>query len=349
MTRVASLLRRRAEVGDRRDRPSKARASIDAEIEKLLTDADLSPTVLGEVLDSLRERHLALSQRNRGAMRRRSQADLAGEIGLPIPEFRQRMREIESHAEAFHEARNRFAEHNLKLVVKIAREFSGMGLPLIDLIQEGNTGLLRAVEKFDHRLGFKFSTYGAWWIRQACVRAIQNKSRTIRLPANVFDRLLRAQRARDAISTRLGRAPEAEDVGAEIGVSGAQLDNLLLADQKFVSLEDPSYGSDGRTGAEAISDPTDADLVEAIDQDRTARKVADLLTALPKRQRQVLRWRFGLGRERPHTLQEIGSRLNLSRERVRQIETAALTELRRRIEPQHALGASPEEAELLPA
>jgi RNA polymerase primary sigma factor len=225
-------------------------------------------------------------------------------------------------------------------VVKIAREFSGMGLPLIDLIQEGNLGLMHGVEKFDHRRGFKFSTYGSWWIRQACIRAIQNQSRTIRLPSHVYDRTLRLQQTRTAISRRLGRPPETGELSAALRVSEEQVEDLLRVNQKLVSLEDPLFGLDDRTVADAIADPAAADPVDAIDRDRIAPELGDLLRGLSRREQRVLRWRFGLGGERPHTLQEIGDRLELSRERIRQIESGALAELRRRVEERHLKSTS---------
>jgi RNA polymerase primary sigma factor len=340
MSRVSALLGRRVRLADRRDGRSQASAHIDTQIQKLLLDAELAPAVLEEALQALRERHAALSRHDGGSVRRRSHGDLAREIGLPVPTFRERMCEIEAHAQALREARNRFAEHNLKLVVKIAGEFSGMGLPLIDLIQEGNLGLLHGVEKFDHRRGFKFSTYGSWWIRQACIRAIQKQSRTIRLPSHVYDRALRLQRVREAISNRLGHPPETGELSAALRMSEEQVEDLLLVSQKPVSLEDPLFGSDNRTVADAIADPAGANPVEAIDRDRIAPELGDLFSDLPRRERQVLRWRFGFGGERPHTLQEIGDRLELSRERIRQIESAALAELRRRIEERHPIGTS---------
>jgi RNA polymerase primary sigma factor len=341
--RVAALLARRPQRSDRREGRSQASDRIDSQIQKLLLDAQLAPAVLEEALGALRERRAALSasSRNDGARaRRRTHRDLEREIGLPVPTFRKRMREIEDRARALREARNRFAEHNLKLVVKIAGEFSGMGLPLIDLIQEGNLGLLHGVEKFDHRRGFKFSTYGSWWIRQACIRAIQKQSRTIRLPSHVYDRALRLQRVRAAISNRLGRPPEAKELSEAMRVSEEQVEDLLLVSQKLVSLEDPLLGSDGRTVADAIADPASANPSEAIDRDRIAPEITDLFSDLPRREQQVLRWRFGLGGERPYTLQEIGDRLELARERIRQIESAALGELRRRIEERHPIGTS---------
>jgi len=340
MSRVAALLGRRNRLADRHGESAPASAQIDARIQKLLLEAGLAPAVLEEALQALREHHGALSQHRGGSARRRPRRDLEREIGLPLPTFRERMREIETHARALLEARNRFAEHNLKLVVKIASEFTGMGLPLIDLIQEGNLGLLHGVEKFDHRRGFKFSTYGSWWIRQACIRAIQKQSRTIRLPSHVYDRALRLQRVRAAISNRLGRPPETEELSAAMRVSEEQVEDLLFVSQKLVSLDDPLFGSENRIVADAIADPEGAVPDDAIDRDRIAPEIGDLFSDLPRREQQVLRWRFGLGGERPHTLQEIGDRLDLSRERIRQIESGALAELRRRVEERHPIAAS---------
>jgi RNA polymerase primary sigma factor len=348
MSRVAALLRRRAALADRRNGRARERARIDTRVQGLLLVADLSPTVLREALDELREHHDTLSRRGRGARRSRSRVGPAREIGLSIPAFRERMREIESHAEALREARNCFAEHNLKLVVKIAKEFSGMGLPLIDLVQEGNLGLLHAVEKFDHRRGSRFSTYGSWWIRQACIRAIQNQSRTIRLPSHVYDQTLRVERARAAISTRLGRAPEAGELSAALQVSEDRVEDLRSACRNLISLEDPVLGLDDRSVADAIANPADTDPGDVIDRDRIAGELGDLLQDLPTREQQVLRWRFGFGREPPHTLREIGDRLGLSRERVRQIESGALAKLRVKLEERYLLDISSGEDEPFP-
>jgi len=345
MSRVAALLRRREALADRRTGRARERARIDIRIQELLLVAEISPTVLGEALDSLRKRRDALSERDGGARQNRLRADLAREIGLSIPLFGQRMREIETHARALREARNRFAEHNLKLVIKIAKEFSGMGLPLIDLVQEGNLGLLHAVEKFDHRRGSRFSTYGSWWIRQACIRAIQNQSRTIRLPSHVYDQAIRAERARTEISTRLGRAPETAELSTALQVSKDRVEDLLLACRNLVSLEDPIPGLEDRSVADSIAEPADEDMGDAIDRDRIVGELGDILHDLPKREQQVLRWRFGFGREQPHTLREIGARMGLSRERVRQIESGALASLREGLEQRRLLESGSEEHE----
>jgi RNA polymerase sigma factor (sigma-70 family) len=345
MSRVAALLRRRAALAERRNGRSRERARIDTQIQELLLVADLSPSLLGEALDALREHHDSLSQRGRNARRSRSRAALAREIGLSVPAFRQRMREIETHARALRQARNCFAEHNLKLVIKIAKEFSGMGLPLIDLVQEGNLGLMHAVEKFDHRRGSRFSTYGSWWIRQACIRAIQNQSRTIRLPSHIYDQAIRMDRARTEIATRLGRAPETAELSTALQLSEDRVEDLLLACRNLVSLEDPVFGLDDRSVIDVIADPADKDLGDAIDRDRMAGELGDLLHDMPRREQQVLRWRFGFGREQPHTLREIGDKMGLSRERVRQIESGALARLRKGLEERRLLDSSSEENE----
>ena len=333
MRRVRTLLARRGRLADWRDgRPALAIARIDTEIQELLLEADLAPALLGEVLAALREREAALAPQRRGPARRRSRADLAREIGLPIRIVRERMREIEGHVQAFQEARNRFAQHNLKLVVKIAKDFSGLGVPLTDLIQEGNLGLLHAIDKFDHRRGFKFSTYGYWWIQQACIRAIQKQSRLIRLPSHVYEQVLRVGKIRAEFSSHLGRAPDMGELSAQLHVSEDQLQKLLVAHQKPVSLEAPLSGSDATNLGDVIADSADTDPCDGIDRDRIARGLADLFVVLSVRERQVLRWHFGLGGKRTHTLAEIGRRLKLSRERARQIKCEALAKLQRRIE-----------------
>jgi RNA polymerase sigma factor (sigma-70 family) len=344
MGRVADLLDRRAGLSPHRDEGSRARVDLDAQIQRCLAEADLSPAVLGEVLQALRDRHAAVSRNGQGSIGWRRRAGLVQEIGLPIPVFRERMREIEAEAQALVQVRNQFVEHNLKLVVRIAKEFSGMGVPPIDLIQEGNLILLHAVEKFDYRRGVKFSTYGSWWIRQACIRAIQNQARTIRLPSNVYDRGLRMERLDGELSSRLGRVPETQELGDALGVSEEQVESLRLAHQKPIPLETPLPGLEDRTVEDSIADPVQLSPVDSIDRDRIARKIDDLFPDLSRRERRVLRWRFGLGGERRQTLAEIGDRLELSRERIRQIEGAAIAKLRHELEERHLLEVTDGEA-----
>jgi RNA polymerase primary sigma factor len=330
MSRVAALLDRRAVLDERRDRRSEARRErIDGEIQCRLLEAVFSSALLEEALGALRQRRAALSRSRatrRGGQVRRA---LEREIGLPARVFRARMREIGRSQRALREARNRFVEHNLKLVITIAKGFRGLGLSFTDLIQEGNLGLFRAVEKFDYRRGFKFSTYAYWWIRQSIVRAIQNYSRTIRLPSGVHEKMFRLRKALAKLSTEFDGAPPVKALSRELGLGGEETEFLLEVLKHPVSLDAPVLGTAEQTLGETIPDPIPARPVEAIHRARLQREVKDLLAHLPAREGQVLRWRFGLAGECDHTLREIGDRIGLSRERVRQIERDAIQRLRK--------------------
>jgi RNA polymerase primary sigma factor len=225
------------------------------------------------------------------------------------------------------EAKRRLIESNLRLVMSITRNYTKAGVPLLDLIQEGNLGLIRAVEKFDYTLGFKLSTYATWWIRQAISRALAEQGRTIRLPVHVADQVRKVTRARRVLAQKLTRDPTIEEVSAECGMEARRVQDLLELVQDHVSLEMP-IGEADSSFADLIEDPN-ADLPE----DRTALTLrsAELEAALRKlkpRQQRVLIERFGLGDAHPKTLEEVGSILGITRERVRQLETRALRELR---------------------
>ncbi len=337
MARLRVLLRQRGQLdatGGPDDR--EARQQLDKQIETLLLDADLEAKLFEEILAKLRDYRGDLARRARGTAAL-SRKDLAREIGLPTRTFFRRMREVEVRVRALDEARNRFVEHNLRLVIKVAREFSGMGVAFADLIQEGNLGLLRAVEKFDYRRGFKFSTYGCWWIRQGCIRAIQNHSRTIRLPSHRFDRVLRIHRTEAQMLSRLGRSPSSSELGREVGLSPEQVEDHLQLDHKAVSLEARFSESDDRTIGDLIPDSTEHDPIDGIQRQRSVSQLDALVLALPTRERQVVRWRFGLGGDGPYTLAEVGKRLGLCRERVRQIEAGALAALGEKFEGSHSL------------
>jgi RNA polymerase primary sigma factor len=223
--------------------------------------------------------------------------------------------------------KNRFIEHNLKLVVAIAKDYRNLGLSFPDLIQEGNLGLIRAVEKFDHRRGFKFSTYAVWWIRQALVRAIQNHSRTIRLPSHVHDRLQRSQRVRAELTGKLGRDPTVGELAPALGTDLDALESLDRLSREAISLESSVAGTEKRLEdfvADGAAESPDGDL----DTDRLRTGVGALIGNLTPREQLILRLRYGLGAEEEHTLEQIGQSLGLSRERVRQLEARALKKLR---------------------
>ncbi len=320
MVKLERLLGRREKLVADKDAAGLARS--DKRAAKLLHEADLSIELLRRVLGGFEK----LRRRHRGQI-----AKLAAAVELEPAEYKRRVAALDDAFDRMSDAKNRFVQHNLKLVVVVAKDFRNLGLSFPDLIQEGNTGLIRAVEKFDWRRGFRFSTYAVWWIRQALIRAIQNHSRTIRIPSHHYDTLRWFDQTKARLAKELQRDPTHAEVAQEMDIPVDRVEELEMMAAEPVSLDAEVAGKDSsrpRRLEQLVADPNAGSPMDELDRTRLEHTALSAVERLPDRERQILTWRFGLDGGREHTLQEIGDKLGLSRERARQLEARALARLR---------------------
>jgi RNA polymerase primary sigma factor len=297
----------------------------------LLAELPIRPSLVDDLVAELRrteDRLEAIAREAAPAERTRLRKELQTKTGLPVKAFSQLVDRVREKQEVLLEAKRELLESNLRLVVSVAKRYAGRGLSLLDLIQEGNIGLMKAVDRFQYRRGFKFSTYATWWVRQAITRAVADYGRTIRLPVHVIESLNRLNKERRALAIELGRNPKPQELAERLQVPVGKVQLLLEAARQPTSLESPIGEGEETALGDLLPNPSVKTPEETAMAGELASEVERAMAPLTDREKEVLRLRYGLGTQREHTLEEVGRRLSITRERVRQIEKRAVAKMR---------------------